>query len=98
MTMQIMQARARVVAAAAVVVLGLSLVLSGCGRHTTNDGTNAGSQPSTTTTSQTGGTSGVSLTDLQNLGSSVAGDLSSLSTDDAAANADQSNQDQEVQP
>nr|MBA3827007.1 hypothetical protein [Ktedonobacterales bacterium] len=32
----------QVAAAASVIILGLSLALSGCGRHTTNDGTNAG--------------------------------------------------------
>jgi len=84
----------KLAATASVVILGLSLVLSGCGRHTTNDGANAGSQPG----NSTGQTGGASLTDLQNLSNTLTGDLGSLSTDENAANTDQSNQDLEVQP
>ena len=94
----------KVAAAASVVVLGLSLILSGCGHNGGNGGTNAGNQPgNTTTTSQQGGSttpngSGASVNDLQNLSDSVNSDINSMTTDENAANVDQSNQDVEVQP
>jgi hypothetical protein len=84
---------------ASVGILGLSLALSGCGRHTT-DGTNATTPAGTgNSTTQPGGTTGgVSVTDLQSASDSFSVDLSSLSIDENAAMNDQANQDVEVQP
>jgi hypothetical protein len=101
--MQILHARpplaTKLAAGASIVVLALSLALSGCGRHTTNDGTNAGSQPGTTTTGQTQTNTGAgSLTDLQTLSNSITSDLNSAAADENAANQDQTSEDVEVQP